>query len=445
MTPPNDFSLNCISLKSPDDILAFLRRHPKLIFADDFEIAVQYENSQKRGYIDGKSTQRESFEGFWVGIRVLHRKRPGEAVTTDVTPNGLRAVVDRALHSADLSSMDPWFRFPMWKPLPASGVAVENGQYDSLASYLSHMPIGFTESYGTRAVQTVLARKNEKYELRGFQNAHDAFLTILSSGGEEPARMQERWSHPTQVSDRGKRLERMSTQAALHATLDKRKSLLTDARDLVLAPNVAADWVASLATSLSSTEVARARTFWDSIAGPVSAALTLVDDGKLDDIPYASSFDIEGSPTQRTVILESGERKSFLHDAYSSARANRVSTGNRMRPDGDSHPAILPWHLSVAAGEAAQPWNQSTLVAYIDEAVAGPTGGSNRSQKGGGRWDRVLAGLLLRRGEPVARIRPFKVSWSHAEMLQGISAIDNSSQMFGNVSTPSIWWEKMPK
>ena len=59
--------------------------------------------------------------------------------------------------------------------------------------------------------------------------------------------------------------------------------------------------------------------------------------------PGAAAFDMEGSPTQKTTLVERGILKSFIYDSYFGARENRLSTGNYIRdfdhefPGGDDH------------------------------------------------------------------------------------------------------------
>jgi predicted Zn-dependent protease len=428
------------NLNSVEDILSALKKHPKLIFADDFEIAVQYENSQKRVFVEGNATDRENFEGFWISVRLLHRKRPGSAVTSDVSAQGLRLVVEQALQAADQSSMDPWFRFALWKPQPAMSAVVENGQYDSLAAHVSTLPLGLRERYYTRSVQTVLARKSEKFELRTVQAAHMAALSMLSTTGSGGAKLEDDWANGKDVSDRGARLEALSAQAALHATLDKRIVSFSDAKDIVLSPSVARDWLLGVGENFRADFTLRGRTIWDTET-PVSVSplFTLVEDPKAVGVPYAANIDLEGMPVQKTPLIEQGERRGLLFDSYTSARENRISTGNFYRIDGEMQGGIHPWHLAVEPGTQERPWKESNYVAYLDQ-VRIPNGQLDIRV-----WDRIVSGLLLRRGEPVARIRPFRVRWPVLEMLQGIAGVDKSLRSFGNVTCPCIWWDKMPK
>lgn|GEM_PF-4731523 len=428
------------ALVKPDDIYQFLKKHPKLIFADEYELAIQHEATQTRKFLSGKSVERGNREECWVSVRVLHRKRPGGATTTDTSPNGLRVVVENALLAADQSSMDPWFRFPLWKNLGTSGKPSTAGQYDSLATCISTIPPALEEFYLTRSIQTLLARKSEKYELHSFQSGHEGHLSLASASSGDIAVVRERWASPVDLADRGSRLERLSGEAAFHAALESRPVSISEAKGLVLAPRVVADWVENLALSLDASEFLRGRTFWDGTENTVSSAFTLIDDPAAETTPYYTRFDLEGTPTQKNILIDGGQRRSLLHNAYTSCRENRVSTGNFSRTSGSADATIQPWHLALEGGQADKPWKNSGLVAYIDQCSL-----SIKSKYSPANWSRVLAGLLMRHGEPVARIRPFRVHWSHLELLRAVTDADKSIHSFGRISCPALWWDKMPK
>ncbi len=59
--------------------------------------------------------------------------------------------------------------------------------------------------------------------------------------------------------------------------------------------------------------------------------VTIVDDGTIDDQSGSINFDDEGSPSQRTVLVEKGILTGYLHDKISAAHYSVPPTGNGRR------------------------------------------------------------------------------------------------------------------
>jgi PmbA protein len=77
-------------------------------------------------------------------------------------------------------------------------------------------------------------------------------------------------------------------------------------------------------------------------------AVELVDDAALPGGLLSRSFDEEGSPTRRNVILEEGTLKSYLHNASTARKYGTRSTGNA------GILAPRPWNLIFGKGELAR-------------------------------------------------------------------------------------------
>lgn len=73
-------------------------------------------------------------------------------------------------------------------------------------------------------------------------------------------------------------------------------------------------------------------------------SVSFIDDGRLENGINTSPIDDEGTPTQRTVLVENGILKRYLFDSLSAFEFDSVSTGNGIRAEGlgggRSHKAI---------------------------------------------------------------------------------------------------------
>ncbi len=63
--------------------------------------------------------------------------------------------------------------------------------------------------------------------------------------------------------------------------------------------------------------------------------MTIIDDGTLKGGFKTDKFDDEGTPMQRTILVENGVLKNFVHNLHSAAQAGIFSTGNGFKYQGD--------------------------------------------------------------------------------------------------------------
>ena len=73
----------------------------------------------------------------------------------------------------------------------------------------------------------------------------------------------------------------------------------------------------------------------DKIGEKVLGKVTLIDDGTLVGGMSTSLYDAEGVPRRRTVLVENGILKSYLHNTYTAKRMGAKSTGNAARRRGE--------------------------------------------------------------------------------------------------------------
>jgi PmbA protein len=62
-----------------------------------------------------------------------------------------------------------------------------------------------------------------------------------------------------------------------------------------------------------------------------SDLFTVIDDGTYPNGVRSFRFDAEGTPSQKTTIIEKGVLKSYLYDCYTAGKEGRKSTGNAFR------------------------------------------------------------------------------------------------------------------
>src|SRR5207249_1832233 len=99
----------------------------------------------------------------------------------------------------------------------------------------------------------------------------------------------------------------------------------------------------------------RVSAFTDRIGTRVASELcTVVDDGTIADRRGSLNVDDEGTPTQRTVLIERGILRGYLQDRLNAALMKMPVTGNGRRESFAHLPMPRMTNTFMLAGEDAQ-------------------------------------------------------------------------------------------
>ena len=100
--------------------------------------------------------------------------------------------------------------------------------------------------------------------------------------------------------------------------------------NVILTPTVAADIIAQTPAAANPFDVEIGYSWLkDKIGEKIGPDfLTVYDDSLLPDALGSKSFDDEGHPTGRNIIVENGILKGFIHNTSTAKKANTTSTGN---------------------------------------------------------------------------------------------------------------------
>jgi PmbA protein len=421
-----------------------IRQHPKLVIADDFEIAIQRSSSAGVRYHNGEIRSRSRGERLWVSLRILHRKRGGKAVVLNPSIESLGALVESAFESANRSAVDPWFRFPMWKN-PHSKNTTEASAlhaYDSLFDQCADQCAALDESYDESQTETYLRRKTERFELRHRRQAHLASYALLAGPEEDGIFVREEQGRSAPLDDRLAQVKRLIETAARRAGLEA-KACGRGKRRLILAPRVSARLLRAMGPWFSADSVQNGRSpLRESLNQPLfHSAITLVDHGNHPTAPWSAPFDLEGSPTQRSVLVDKGIAKSWLYDVYSATRDNRLSSGNFLRPTSELYPRIAPSTLYIEPGEQTEAALFQTLGTgvYLDTLDGlEPVGGEPTVFTLRGTGWRVAF------GECAELLSDVQARVDLRTLFRGAAAAAKDLSFFAGYGSPSILVEDVP-
>jgi PmbA protein len=175
-----------------------------------------------------------------------------------------------------------------------------------------------------------------------------------------------------------------------------------------------------------------------------SEELSITDDGLLDYGLSSSPFDDEGTPQQRTPVIEKGVFKNFICDQKYAMMLGEKPTGNGVKPlGGMANPlgkhmfSILtsPTNTSISPGTTSF----DDLVADVKEgAIVEQFSWLNPDPLSSSFSSEIRNGYLIRNGEVKQPIKGGLVAGKVFDLMKNISCISNSAQIESGASAFSI-------
>ena len=149
---------------------------------------------------------------------------------------------------------------------------------------------------------------------------------------------------------------------------------------------------------------------------------TIVDDGSVPDLRGTINIDDEGTPAQRTVLVEDGILKAFLYDKHSARLMKTTSTGNGRRQSYKYPPVVRMTNTFMLGGDTPP-----------EEIIASVKHGFYAKRIGGGQVDiasgnfvfEVMEGYLIDDGRVGPPVRGANLIGNGAEVLKKIEMVGN--------------------
>jgi len=166
-----------------------------------------------------------------------------------------------------------------------------------------------------------------------------------------------------------------------------------------------------------------------------SELFTLVDDGTLERGYSTHPYDDEGTPQQKTVLVEKGIFKSFLHSLYTARATNENPTGNGLRGSFASPPSVGITNLYLQPGELSfeELINSEGEVLVVFDLM-----GLHTADTISGDFSFGASGVLYRNGKKMQAVRGVTVAGNFLELIKNISAVGGDLTFYANVGSPSI-------
>jgi PmbA protein len=158
--------------------------------------------------------------------------------------------------------------------------------------------------------------------------------------------------------------------------------------------------------------------------------ISLVDDGTLDGRYASASYDDEGVPHRRNVLVEKGVLQGFIYDLKTAAQAGVASTGNATRSlFNPPEPALT--NFVIQPGETPV----DDILAGIDQGIlVEDLLGLGQGNIISGAFSNPLAlAFKIEKGEIVGRVKDLSIAGNVYDLLKDVAAVSRERQWVYNI------------
>ncbi|HWI40706.1 MAG TPA: TldD/PmbA family protein [Verrucomicrobiae bacterium] len=151
-----------------------------------------------------------------------------------------------------------------------------------------------------------------------------------------------------------------------------------------------------------------------------SPLVSVVDDATIPHARGSFSFDDEGTPAQKTVLVENGILRGYLSDRLSAMKGGWESTGNGRRESYQSRPIVRMSNTLIAPGEA----DPAAILRGVERGLlVRKMGGGQVNTVTGDFVFEVTDGYLIENGQVGEAVRGATLTGNGPEVLRNVEMV----------------------
>ncbi len=153
-----------------------------------------------------------------------------------------------------------------------------------------------------------------------------------------------------------------------------------------------------------------------------SEKITIIDDGTIPFKRGTSQFDDEGTPTQKTILVENGVLKNYMSDILNAMKIGKNSTGNGRRESYRFKPIPRMTNTYIASGDDSP----EKIIKSVEKGLfVKKMGGGQVNTVTGDFVFEVSEGYLIEKGEIGDPVRDTTLIGNGPEILKIIDMVGN--------------------
>jgi PmbA protein len=392
-----------------------------------------------------------------LGLRVFQGTRSASASTSDLTPDGIRQLVEGAMALVKVTEEDPLTGLPATEEFGAiqedqrlyfddvyslpGPERIEWARRCEAAALAADPRITNSDggSFDAATGRKVLA--NSRAFVGQYRTSYAGVSTAPLAVDAKGAMQRDGWWSSARSFALLESPEAVGSEAARRTLrrLDARR-VPTQQVPIVFAPEVARSLIGSVFDAASGDAVWRQASF---LAGrldqPIADAnLTIIDDNTMM-LPQGaggfgtSPFDGEGLPSRRTVVLEKGVLKNYLLNTYTARKLGMRSTHNASRGLAGT-PGIGCGNLYLEPGTRSP----EEIIAEIKAGLYVTSLMGFGTNIVTGDYSRGATGLWIENGQLTHAVEEITIAGNLREMLHNVTAIGNDLVFRSAVASPTL-------
>ncbi len=415
--------------------------------ADAVAVAGESLSIEVRG---GALEQAERAEGVDIGLRVLIGQRQACVSASDLKPQTIATMAERAVAMAREAPEDPWCGLADPEELardwdlaaldledreaPPDPAGLERLAREAEAAALAVPGVSMMDVAGASWQRMRLHLAATNGFSGGYARTSSGLHAVAITGdGTEMERdyAYESRVHRAELPDPAEVGRRAGERAVARRGAAKPP---TGAWPVVFDERVASSLIGHLTQAVNGSAVARGASWLKDALGErvLPAGIDLIEDPLRPRIGGSRPFDAEGLPVARRAIVEGGVLMGWTLDLATARKLGMKSTGNATRGTG-SPPSPASGNLWLTHGEASR----ESLLAEMGEGllVTSLIGASINQTTGD--YSRGASGFWVRNGEIVRPVNECTIAGNLREMLLTIRPANDGRPWLSRV-VPSL-------
>lgn len=206
---------------------------------------------------------------------------------------------------------------------------------------------------------------------------------------------------------------------------------------IVFDPYISTSFLGVIAPALSAEAVQKGKSLFAGKVGQKvsSDKVTIIDFGAMPGGIASSPFDGEGVPTSKTVLVEKGELRKFLHNTYTAAKDGVLSTGNGIRSSFKSTPEVGTTNFYIEPGTIPPEDLIKDIKAglYVTDVM-----GMHTANPISGDFSVGAAGIWIENGQFTNPVRGVAIAGNILDLLNDVEGVGSDLTFFGGKGAPSL-------
>ncbi len=387
-----------------------------------------------------------------IGVRVFFGQRAASTYSSDLSPEGIKQLVDSALRLAKITSEDPFAGIP-----EAAQLGKLEGDLKMYHEDVYSLSTADRIDYARRAEKAALDVDSRITNSEGGTfDAAVGYKVLANSHGfvgdyrrsycsisavpiaqiEGSAMQRDYWYSVANTLSKLESPEEVGRIAARRTLrrLGARKVKTTKV-PIVFEHTIAGSLVGHIFEAVNGDSVYRHASFLTGKLGEKIAGdnINVIDDGTMPGGFGTTPFDSEGVPSRKTVVVENGVLKSYLLNTYTAKKLGLATTGNASRGLAGT-PGIGPGNFFLQPGTKSL----QEIIADIQEGLFVTEFLGFGVNLVTGDFSRGASGLWIQKGELTFPVEEITVAGNLKDMLLNVSEIGSDLQFRSAIASPTL-------